>query len=349
MSVVEEVLLNPTEEKVKVLNSLIKNCEIEFSYIEERILSSNDARLLYLAGLYIEWINLGRVSHSLSRTKDSFYILRFAWFIKEMPDSKEKTSIIKDLANGIIRSKEPRDIYYFARDIKGAPIEKLAISIAKSNNSTYIFYTARDLYSKISIDTRIELAHRVIALKNARDILFVSNIVSEISLIEYANAMLNAKKDEFYGVHLCMFMKDHELPAGEIKTDFINKILKSNDYKRISDLIKETDNVPYAEMIDYLLKVETNYYNTDFWLNYILPLATSNKSCASYAVQKIIESNNIEVISITIYYINDEFLRQKLQNALNKVADLNKELSKTTLGDKVITRVRDLSKKNAEN
>lgn len=139
MSVVEEVLINLNAEKMKELNELIKSCEIELNYVEERILSSNDAYLLYLAGIHIEWLNKGRIAHALSRTGDSFYILRYAWYINKLEDSLEKNNIIKDLAKGISRTKDVYNIYYFARDIKDAPLEKLIRAISKTNNPQYIY------------------------------------------------------------------------------------------------------------------------------------------------------------------------------------------------------------------
>jgi len=338
MSVVEEILLSPKEDKVKELSVLIKNNKLYLKEVEERILSSDNARLLYLAGIYIEGINLGRLSHSLSRARNSFYILRLAWLINKMPESKEKTSMINDLANGIMQSKVAHNIYYFARDIKGAPVDKLAKSLLKTGDATYIFYTLRDLSSKLSIDTKIKLAHHIIDLKNAQEILSISHIVTEKSLTEYANAMLNAKKDELYGVHLCMFLSEHNLPDGELRTNIINSILESNDYRRILSLILEQDNVPYAEMIDYLLKNEENYQNSNFWLNYILPIAISNKPHASYAVQKIIESSNIEIISITINYLKDEILKRKLKTAL--INARQNEIFQNTKKEKSKARVR---------
>lgn len=67
---VEEVLLNPKEQKIKELDQLIKQSEVELKYIEDFIFSSNDARLIYLCGKHIEWINKGRLAHALSRTLD---------------------------------------------------------------------------------------------------------------------------------------------------------------------------------------------------------------------------------------------------------------------------------------
>lgn len=340
MSVVEEVLINLNEEKMKELNELIKSCEIELNYVEERILSSNDAYLLYLAGIHIEWLNKGRIAHALSRTGDSFYILRYAWYINKLEDSLEKNNIIKDLAKGISRTKDVYNIYYFARDIKDAPLEKLIRAISKTNNPQYIYYTLRDFNSKISLATKLELVERLIELKDSLYIFFASNIVPEIPITEYANAMLNSEINAKYYIHLCMFYKSHQLPEGKLRDLFISSILESNNYRLISNLIIESNNVPYDIMINYLLEKKPKI---DFYLKFILPIAISNKACSYYAVDKIIESHYLELITITIYYMEDEILRLKLQDYLSTINEFNEKLEKLSLTEEVKLRVRKVS------
>lgn len=87
---VEEVLLESKEERIKELNNLIKAGEVELKYIEDYVFSSNDARLIYLCGKHIEWINKGRIANTLSKKLDSYYILEYAYFIQNLKDLLEE-------------------------------------------------------------------------------------------------------------------------------------------------------------------------------------------------------------------------------------------------------------------
>ena len=51
---------------------------------------------------------------------------------------------------------------------------------------------------------------------------------------------------------------------------------------------------------------------------------------------------NVEIITITIYYIKNAELREKLLNALNAVPELDKKYEETKLASEVIERVRHL-------
>lgn len=344
---VEEVLLNPKEQKIKELDQLIKQSEVELKYIEDFIFSSNDARLIYLCGKHIEWINKGRLAHALSRTLDDYYILNFAMFIQGLNDItiEEKKKVLNELGKGMIRSKGTHNVYYYARNILNAPVDKLAETLAKSNDATYIFYMLRDLKDKLSEYSKEKLERRILELKNSRYIVCTASIATVVSIEEYATSLLEAKKDDCYGVHLCMFLQNHHIPKDAIRSKFIETLMKTNDYLRIIDLIKKSDCVSYTYMIDYMLEEKDNYKNPDFWLNYIIPIAICNKPCSLYAVDKIIENKNVEIITIAIYYMENEKLRQKLQESLNKIPNLDEEYRKTTLSSNVLTRVRTILKK----
>lgn len=93
-------------------------------------------------------------------------------------------------------------------------------------------------------------------------------------------------------------------------------------------------------MINYLLEKKPKI---DFYLKFILPIAISNKACSYYAVDKIIESHYLELITITIYYMEDEILRLKLQDYLSTINEFNEKLEKLSLTEEVKLRVRKVS------
>ena len=345
---VEEVLLRPKEAEIKELNKLVINNEVELQYIENFIFSSNNARLIYLCGKHIEWINMGRVAHALSNTLDDYYILEYAHYIQDLKDipEEQKKTILKELGKGMVRCKPTFRAYYYARDILYAPIDNLASTLSKSNDATYIFYMLRDLGDRLQAESKEKLERRVIELNDSRNIVFVANIASEGTINEFGKSLLNAKKTELYAVHLCMFLSEHKIEDKELKSKIIEAIMQSGDYRRIINLLKSTDDVPYMEIIDHILSENDNAKNPDFWISYIIPLALCVKPCSGYATDKIIESNNAEVITITIYYIENDELRAKLQEALDRIPNLEQEYKKTNLQEKVIARVREIKKED---
>jgi len=196
---------------------------------------------------------------------------------------------------------------------------------------------------KQELKEKEKLERRVIELKDSRYIVYVAAISNEIKAEEYAKGLLNAKKTDVYATHLSMFLNEHKIEDKALKNRFIESIVQTKDYQRIIDLMKNSKQFPFMEVLDYILEQNNNYQNSDFWLNYIIPLAIINKPCASYAVDKIIESGNVEVITITIYYIENEALRKKLQEALDKIPNLDQEYKNTKLKKEVIARVRNIS------
>lgn len=338
---IEELLLNPKEEKIKELNSLIKARELELRYIEDLICSSNDSELLYLCGKHIEWINKGRIAHALSKTLDDYYIFEYAYYIQKKPDIREeiKHRVLKELEKGMLRSKGSINVYYYAREIFNAPIERLALTLAKSNDSRSMVYYLRDFGSELSPETKIILAKRIIALKNSLDIILTSEMIDGVSVREYAEGLLNSKPTEHYGAHLSTFLNAHELES-DLQKSTIEALIKTSDYFRIINLIKNTESDLHMKLIDHILQEENNYENPDFWLSYIIPLAISNKPCANYAVAKIIESNNVEIITITIYYLEDLELKIRLEEALNQIPNLDQKYQSTALKETVISKVR---------
>lgn len=338
---IEEVLINPKVEKLQELNNLIKKRKLELNYIEEYIFDSHDSRLIYLCGKHIEWINKGRVAHALSLSKDGYYILKYASYITKNKSLNPtiKETIINELAKGMCRSKSAPYIYSFLKYISATHMEKLIKAILKLDDPTYLFYTARDFSSQVNADLRISLGRKIINLKEARYIIFIAKCISEISINEYAEGLLNAHKNNLYGVHLNMFLKDNDIEDQDLRNKLIAELLKTSDYKSIVNLIKNTD-IPYTEIIDSILTENNNYQKPDFWLNYIIPIAISKNASASYATSKIIESNNIEIISIAIYYIEDEELRNKLEESLKQIPSFETKLRQTRLNENVITRIK---------
>ena len=331
-------LLKPSEAKIKKLNELIKMGRLSIQEIENEIMNYNNIYLIYLAGLNIEGINLGRISYIISKSNEGYYIVNFAYFII-LGNYTSKNSILKDLANGIKRCKETKFMYYYLKMIPNAPIKEIIESILLTDNAEYIYYTLRDIGPKLNLETKKRLASKLIELKIAEYIVWASYLVPEININEYAKGILQSKRTMSYGVYICKFLEANEFIEEDIKFKLIETLISTEDYKRIIRLVENSGKGIYVAIINQLLNNHINYSNPNFWLNYIIPLAVCEKDCSRYAVDKIIASGNIEFITITIYYIKDEELKKKLQEALKRIPNLNNAYDKANVSDKVIKRV----------
>lgn len=331
-------LLKPSEAKIKKLNELIKRQELSIQDIENEIMNSNNIHLIYLAGINIEGINLGRISHIISKSNEGYYIVNFAYFII-LKNHDYKSSILKDLANGIKRCKEAKFMYYYLKIIPDAPIKEIIESILLTDNADYIYYTLRDIGPKLNIETKKRLAYKLIELKSAEYIVWASLLVPEIDINEYAKGLLQSKRTMSYGVYICKLLETDKPIEEDIKSKLIEALISTGDFKRIIRLVENSEKGIYIKVINQLLNNHINYSDSNFWLNYIIPLAVCEKECSSYAVDKIISSGNVEFITITIYYIKDEELKKKLQESLKRIPNLNDAYDKANVSDKVIKRV----------
>lgn len=334
---VSELLDKPSETKIKELNQLIKQGRLDLKQIEKEIFYTSNLHLIFLAGLYIEGINIGRASHIIARSLEGYYIVNFAYFIMNQ-NFETKDMLLKDLANGIKKSKEARFMYYYAKMIINAPIADIVSSILKTNDSVYIYYTLRDI-PKLDLETKIKLARRIIELKEASYIVGAAKLVPYINSDEYAIGLLNAQVTLSYGTYICRFLEEHSIQNTDILNKLIEALISTNDIMRIVKLLKGLNEESSQIIIKALLNNCLNYSDPNFWLNCIIPLATSKCECANYATERIIKSGNIEFITIASYYMEDQVLKAKLKNSLRKVPNLNDAYEKANISDKVISRV----------
>lgn len=96
---------------------------------------------------------------------------------------------IKELARGMLQTKEAEYIYYFAYDIDEAPIYVLAQAVIKAKDARYIYEFARDIEGA----PIAELAQGVIQTKDAAWIYRFAHDVEGAPIKELARAVLQMK------------------------------------------------------------------------------------------------------------------------------------------------------------
>lgn len=118
--------------------SMKPNCIERF---EKRIIELQDARAIYFfAKYYTDYIpnaSIKELIEGIIRTKDAKWITYFASYIPNTPT--------KRLEDEVISLNDAESIYCFAKNIKGASIEKLTEAIVSTNDIKYITLFAQEI------------------------------------------------------------------------------------------------------------------------------------------------------------------------------------------------------------
>lgn len=299
-------------ENVQKIDDLIYCGKLNFGEVVNTILDSKNSKLIYLAGKYISDMPMGRLGHALAKLGNSIYIYKFA-FLEGAP--------INELARGIIATRNHSLIYEFARDVNNAPIDLLAKAMIEIETKSFtysmdLFYFLRDLHDKMAPDTAKSMANRVIEFNEPAAICAIASM--NILPLQDCITGLKKCKVELASPYFYLIAYENDLDFLQIH-DMARVLLKSNDYIYIVKFILDIPGSPYEQMIDYLA------YDQEKGLRFLINLAISNHECAEYAVDKIIESGNRELIECALASVEDLVLQGKLRNGLNKI--LSEEMS----------------------
>lgn len=137
MTTLKEIILYPTESKVKLINDLIKNEVNTLAEVIEETIDANNPKGMYLVAKYVEGIDLGIIywfANSVCQCKNPEYIYKFAQDIPGAP--------IDRLAKGMLATKHLNYIYKYAKDIPGAPLDNFITFMARAHESNYLLEMA---------------------------------------------------------------------------------------------------------------------------------------------------------------------------------------------------------------
>lgn len=160
-------------------------------------------------------------------------------------NKKFTPELVKKLAQGIIASKDPSYMFYFARDIINAPIDSLARAIFKTKSTLHIYFMA--------------------TLKKG-----------SISLSEYAKELIKNTKTPESTRHLLMFSQDFHQ---ELSSDTIIEITQTIcDFGEPLTIINYMRDIPGIDY-DFIFTTLENIYkgNRQGWIDQLIKLSLDDK------------------------------------------------------------------------
>ena len=131
MNYLQDVVLNVEKNQGKLLNLLIESKIVDLELATKEVIKSNDAEAIYYFARYIKNADKKVLAKKIISTNNAFYICEFAFLEGVLPDI---------LIDKIISLKDGKYIYYLAKNLKSAPIEKLSLAMLNTANPEFIYF-----------------------------------------------------------------------------------------------------------------------------------------------------------------------------------------------------------------
>ena len=131
MNYLQDVVLNVEKNQGKLLNLLIESKIVDLELATKEVIKSNDAEAIYYFARYIKNADKKVLAKKIISTNNAFYICEFAFLEGVLPDI---------LIDKIISLKDGKYIYYLAKNLKSAPIEKLSLAMLNTTNPEFIYF-----------------------------------------------------------------------------------------------------------------------------------------------------------------------------------------------------------------
>lgn len=275
---IQKILKEIKNDKGEYLNKLIDLCVISPKTIEEALKNSKNSEIIYNAAKYISDIDKITLTDELVRLNDIEYL------------------------------------YLYARDIK--PTINIQRAILNSNNSKYIFNTARDV-----IGFNVEsYENKIIELKNNRYIYMYALDVPNANVNKLAKALMETGKID-YVTFFAGSVKD--APIEEL-TDYVIKFndpmemlwflkaVKKADRKKLINAILETKNKKVIKALIEVLTVEELKELQDKLTDYIKHKKLSNNvKKNTELLYEAVEKNDFNFIDENKEYFKELFKGEK--------------------------------------
>ncbi len=294
---INKLLNNLNQDNIFKINDLIEIGKLDANDLTEDILLTNNPRIMYLAALYIKGVSVGRLAHAVARIRNAYYIYMFGLIPK---------SPVKELAKGMIATKNIALCYEFARDVPLAPIENLAQAMLSKEEilefeAMNFFFFLRDLHDKISPTTAKLFAKKVMDLKSPSAICAIAPL-GFLTIPEYLEGLKKCS-DAYLGCYYYLLASECVCTKEEIQS-IAASLITTNDYSYIEKFILEIPNAPYQMLIDNLALKGA--------LNSLVNIALSNQDFSLYAVDALIKMENVEALKFVMDNIENYDLFLKL-------------------------------------
>lgn len=249
----------------------------------------------------IDKADVQRLGMAIIALHDAYYIMLFLRKVKLI--SKDmKSRLIQE----IINLKEAIYIYECATEISDAPIEDLANALIETTEPREIFYFLRDFKNRLKDTIVIRLLKRIVELKDSQWIYLASTLElpfnEEFGVKDLAMGLVDAnQKSVLYSLNIVLYARDYankEAPISELVLALVNV----QDYDSIVKIIIECPQLEANSIIDFLMVSMPR----DSVIPYLMTLAKENQYYSYYAVEKLIEIGDVKALSVLVSLLRDD-------------------------------------------
>lgn len=279
------------------------------------IIATKNVKYIYEFAKNINRCNKEKLGQAIIDFKDSYYILEFALHVKGyLEDSLE---------DAILEIGNTQYIYEYATYIPNSNKEKLAQGLLNSEEPREIFYFLRDFRSVLSDETVIKLMQRIIDLKDSQWIYLASTLdlpfTEEFSVETLAFGLINALYDKiFYGLNIVLFARDYAVKGVPIDSLAV-ALMDVESFDNIVKMIIEVPEVDAHMLIDFLMDALNNKILTPSkTLQYLYYLALENQYYSNYAVDKIVAIGDTNIMNSLISVLRND--NMKLTRVLSQAS-----------------------------
>lgn len=320
----EMIKILKREYRVEYIQEEIRSGILSLEKIEKNIVNSSDGPFIFIMMISIEGIDLLTCVNSLVKTGELELMLKAAKFIAN-GNYSNKELLIRELTKGFIRARSPYYLYYMARDVKGAPISLISKALKRAKNSDVNFYYIRDLEEATDDSFKREALKKAIENQNYQKILSMIPYILDDDILMLVDGVSKVNKDSEYTTYLYLIANKlyPRLQALEENmsgiTDLIigrlaELVMQTLDYVTMHKFIVRFPEAPYKKLMDKMVEVIIKIGKQEA-LNRFAQIAALDGDCARYAVHKIIQLQNEELVDLALMYVQDEKLVMILQSA----------------------------------
>lgn len=249
----------------------------------------------------IDKADIQKLGMAIIASHNAYYIMLFLRKVKLIAkDMKFK------LIQEIINLKEAIYIYECAVEIAEAPIEDLANALMETTDPREIFYFLRDFKDRLKDTTVIKLVKRIVELKDPQWIYLASTLElafnEDFGVKDLAMGLVEAdQKSVLYPLNIVLFARDYANKGAPV-SELVLALVNVQNYDNIVKIIIECPQLDANSIIDFLLVSMP----AESAIPYLMTLVKENQYYSYYAVEKLIEIGDVKVLSALISLLRDD-------------------------------------------
>lgn len=315
-----------SKNNVKAINDLLHEGLKTVDGVVEEAIASDNPKVMYYVAMFVDGItevHIGMLTNAINKKRDSLEELSSV-VMHNLAINIPSTA--QSLSKGVVRTERVSDMVSYARAIPSAPIDYLAKNIIKysqnEEDAMSIYYFVRDHLERLTKDFIASSAKKVISLKNPSAICSFASF-GGATIEEYIAGLEEAVKNKNdMGLYLYLFALQFRNVDATVADKVGLILVESSDYEYIFKYLRdiEISESLTEEFINKLFTHARNHQHSKCG-GYLAKLALENKPYSERAVLCLIDLGNAFLIDLVMQKIEDEYLAEKLREALASLED----------------------------